>query len=66
VGVIVFFQKNILIPNIAEKNILILVEEKKNILIQREMSTFETSCGYDYSNIHGLLILPLSSISTLT
>jgi hypothetical protein len=24
-----FFQKNILIPNVAEKNILILVEEKK-------------------------------------
>ena len=30
----VFFLKNILIPNVAEKNILILVEEKKN-LIQR-------------------------------
>ena len=30
----VFFQKNILIPNVAEKNILILVEEKKNNLIQ--------------------------------
>ena len=30
----VFFQKNILIPNAAEKNILILVEEKKNNLIQ--------------------------------
>ena len=29
-----FFEKNILIPNIAEKNILILVEEKKNNLIQ--------------------------------
>jgi hypothetical protein len=27
----VFFQKNILIPNVAEKNILILVEEKKII-----------------------------------
>ena len=26
----VFFQKNILIPNVAEKNILILVEEKKS------------------------------------
>jgi hypothetical protein len=25
----VFFEKNILIPNVAEKNILILVEEKK-------------------------------------
>jgi hypothetical protein len=25
----VFFPKNILIPNVAEKNILILVEEKK-------------------------------------
>jgi hypothetical protein len=25
----VFFLKNILIPNVAEKNILILVEEKK-------------------------------------
>jgi hypothetical protein len=33
-GVMVFFQKNILIPNAAEKNILILVEEKKNNLIQ--------------------------------
>jgi hypothetical protein len=30
----VFFQKNILIPNVAEKNILNLVEEKKNNLIQ--------------------------------
>jgi hypothetical protein len=30
----VFFEKNILIPNIAEINILILVEEKKNNLIQ--------------------------------
>jgi hypothetical protein len=30
-----------------------------------KMSTSETSCGYDYSNIHGLLILQLSSISTL-
>jgi hypothetical protein len=28
-GVMVFPNKNILIPNIAEKNILILVEEKK-------------------------------------
>jgi hypothetical protein len=27
----VFFLKNILIPNVAEKNILILVEEKKII-----------------------------------
>jgi hypothetical protein len=27
----VFFPKNILIPNVAEKNILILVEEKKRI-----------------------------------
>jgi hypothetical protein len=26
---VVFFQKTILIPNVAEKNILILVEEKK-------------------------------------
>ena len=25
----VFFQKNILIPNVAEKNILILVDDKK-------------------------------------
>ena len=33
-GVMVFFQKNILIPNVAEKNILILVEEKKNNVIQ--------------------------------
>ena len=30
----VSFQKNILIPDVAEKNILILVEEKKNNLIQ--------------------------------
>jgi hypothetical protein len=30
----VFFEKNILIPNVAEKNILILVEEKNNNLIQ--------------------------------
>ena len=29
VGVMFFFYKNILIPNVAEKNILILVEEKK-------------------------------------
>ena len=28
-GVMVFFLKKILIPNVAEKNILILVEEKK-------------------------------------
>ena len=28
-GLWFFFQKNILIPNVAEKNILILVEEKK-------------------------------------
>jgi hypothetical protein len=28
-GVMVFPNKNILIPNVAEKNILILVEEKK-------------------------------------
>jgi hypothetical protein len=28
---LVFFEKNILIPNVAEKNILILVEEKKII-----------------------------------
>jgi hypothetical protein len=27
---VVFFQKTILIPNVAEKNILILVEEKIN------------------------------------
>jgi hypothetical protein len=33
-GGMVFFQKNILIPNVAEKNILILVEEKNNNLIQ--------------------------------
>jgi hypothetical protein len=33
-GVMVFFEKNILIPNVAEKNILILVEEKNNNLIQ--------------------------------
>jgi hypothetical protein len=33
-GVMVFFLKNILIPNVAEKNIPILVEEKKNNLIQ--------------------------------
>jgi hypothetical protein len=26
----VFFPKNILIPNVAEKNILILAQEKKN------------------------------------
>jgi hypothetical protein len=32
----VFFQKNILIPNVAEKNILILVEEKKINLNQRK------------------------------
>jgi hypothetical protein len=31
-GGMVLFQKNILIPNVAEKNILILVEEKKIIL----------------------------------
>jgi hypothetical protein len=31
VGVWFFFEKNILIPNVAEKNILILVEEKKII-----------------------------------
>ena len=30
--VMVFFLKNILIPNVAEKNILILVEEKKYIM----------------------------------
>jgi hypothetical protein len=30
----VFFPKNILIPNVAEKNILILVEEKNNNMIQ--------------------------------
>jgi hypothetical protein len=30
----VFFQKNILIPNVAEKNIFILVEGKKNNVIQ--------------------------------
>jgi hypothetical protein len=30
-GVMVFFLKNILILNVAEKNILILVEEKKII-----------------------------------
>jgi hypothetical protein len=29
-GVMVFFLKNILIPNIAEKNILILEEKKKS------------------------------------
>jgi hypothetical protein len=28
-GLWFFFQKNILIPNVAEKNILVLVEEKK-------------------------------------
>ena len=33
-GVMVFFKKNILIPNVAEKNILILVEEKKKNMIQ--------------------------------
>ena len=33
-GVMIFSQKNILIPNDAEKNILILVEENKNNLIQ--------------------------------
>ena len=33
-GVMFFFLKNILIPNVAEKNILILVEEKKNNPIQ--------------------------------
>ena len=33
-GGYVFFLKNILIPNVAEKNILIMVEEKKNNLIQ--------------------------------
>jgi hypothetical protein len=31
-GGYVFFLKNILIPNVAEKNILILVEEKKKII----------------------------------
>jgi hypothetical protein len=31
-GVMVFFKKIILIPNVAEKNILILVEEKKNMI----------------------------------
>ena len=31
-GVMVFFEKNILIPNVAEKNILILMEEKKNLI----------------------------------
>ena len=30
-GDMFFFQKNILIPNVAEKNILILVEETKII-----------------------------------
>jgi hypothetical protein len=30
----VFFKKNILIPNVAEKNILFFVEGKKNNLIQ--------------------------------
>ena len=30
-GGMFFFQKNILIPNVAEKHILILVEEKKII-----------------------------------
>jgi hypothetical protein len=34
VGVMVFFEENILIPNVAEKNILIVVEEKKNNMIQ--------------------------------
>ena len=39
----VFFLKNILIPNVAEKNSLILVEEKKNNLIQRlEPTIFHT------------------------
>jgi hypothetical protein len=33
-GVMFFFYKNILIPNVAEKNILILVEEKKYNVIQ--------------------------------
>jgi hypothetical protein len=33
-GVMFFFPKNILIPNVAEKNILILMEEKNNNLIQ--------------------------------
>ena len=28
----VFFWKNILIPNVAEKNILILVEGEKNLI----------------------------------
>ena len=30
----VFFYKNIQIPNVAEENIMILVEEKNNNLIQ--------------------------------
>jgi hypothetical protein len=33
-GGMVFFKKNILIPNDAEENILILVEGKKNNVIQ--------------------------------
>ena len=33
-GGMVFFLKNIMIPNVVEKNILILVEEKINNLIQ--------------------------------
>ena len=33
-GVMFFFLKNILIPNVAEKNILILVEETNNNLIR--------------------------------
>jgi hypothetical protein len=32
VGGMVFSNKNILIPNVAEKNILILVEEEKKII----------------------------------
>jgi hypothetical protein len=35
-----FFQKNILIPNVAEKNILILVEEKQNNVIQSFCRTY--------------------------
>ena len=33
-GLWFFSEKNILIPNVAEKNILIVVEEKKNNMIQ--------------------------------
>jgi hypothetical protein len=70
----VFFKKNILIPNVAEKNILILVEEKKksdseflsyNLMLNSATKTIKYSNSRELNGPSLIIQVQVYSVSAL-